>query len=211
MPESHRVELADLATGHRHNLTIREARRPMPLLVLLLALVATLTTPLAAQADLIILARHAEKAAPDGDPGLTAAGELRAQALARTLADVHLSAIITSQFVRTRRTAAPTGQAQGLEPLVIEAGRDIAAHAGLVARAVDQLPRGGAVLVVGHSNTLGPIVARLGGPKLADLRDDEYSTLLILVRGAGAPNLLRTRFGPPDPEGSGDSGMQRHD
>ncbi len=78
----------------------------------LLVLVALLLpAPGAAQATTIILARHAEKAAPSGDPELTPEGMRRAEALAQVVADVRLSAILTTHFRRTRLTAAPAGRA----------------------------------------------------------------------------------------------------
>jgi hypothetical protein len=53
---------------------------------------------------------------------------------------------------------------------------------------------------VGHSNTLGPIVAALGGPKLLDLCDGEFATLLVLeLPATGPPRLLRASYGAPDP------------
>ena len=173
-------------------------RSAMALLILLSAAPA----PGRAQASLVILARHAEKAAPTGDSPLTSAGQGRAQALAQTLADVHLAVVIVTQFQRTRLTAAPTALAQGITPLVVRAGPDFAAHAAAVAQAIDTLPTGSAVLVVGHSNTVGPIIAGLGGPSIPHLCDGEFSTLLILDRRpgmAGLVHLLRARFGAAEP------------
>jgi broad specificity phosphatase PhoE len=157
---------------------------------------------LEAQASLIILARHAEKTAPAGDPGLTAEGEVRAADLARALRDVRLAAVITTQYQRTRLTAAPAARAARLTPVVVPAGNDLAAHATAIARVVDALPAGSAVLVVGHSNTLGAIIAALGGPRVPDLCDEEYATLFTLARpgpGGGVPHLVRGRFGAPGP------------
>lgn len=159
---------------------------------------------LTAQARLIILVRHAEKAAPTGDPGLTTAGEARARDLAQALAEVHLTAIFTTQYRRTQLTAAPVAQAQRVSPTVLAATGELPADARVIAMALNTLPPGSAVLVVGHSNTLGPIIAALGGPVVADLCDAEYATLLILERppGGAGPRLLRTRFGAADPPGA---------
>jgi phosphohistidine phosphatase SixA len=44
----------------------------------------------------------------------------------------------------------------------------------------------GAVLVVGHSNTLPELVRLFGGQPGADIGDDEYDRLYQLIAGAGA-------------------------
>jgi len=168
-------------------------------LALLLLLALTGSLPLAAQADLVILVRHAEKAGETGDPELTPEGAARAEALVEVLEGTRLDAIITTQYRRTYLTAEPVARAQGRTPVVVSASGPVAAHARAVAEAVNRLPAGSAVLVVGHSNTLGHIVGALGGPALPDLCDAEFATVLILDRSGQTPRLLRARFGAPDP------------
>ena len=64
-------------------------------------------------------------------------------------------------------------------------------------------PAGDVVLVVGHSNTIAKIVGALGGPKIPDLCDSQYSTMFILeMNGGKSPRLIRATYGkedPPDP------------
>jgi broad specificity phosphatase PhoE len=164
---------------------------------LLPLLLATLPTPAAGQATTVILARHAEKAAPTGDPVLTPVGDQRAQDLARALADVRLAAVITTQYQRTRLTAAPVAQAAKLEVTIVPASAD---PAGVI-RALDGLPAGSTALVVGHSNTLAGIIAALGGPKVPDLCDGEHSTLFIVERPRGGKpvSLVRAKYGVAEP------------
>jgi broad specificity phosphatase PhoE len=142
-----------------------------------------------AQEPLVIVVRHAEKAAaPADDPALSAEGEARARALAAALADADVGAVVVTPRRRTAATAAPLAAARGLTPEVVPfgpAGADgVAAHARAVAAAARR-HRGGAVLVVGHSNTVPAIVAALGGPRLPDLCDAAYASL-FLVRPAPA-------------------------
>jgi broad specificity phosphatase PhoE len=170
--------------------------------VLALALAGAIAPVARAQASLVILARHAEKAAATGDPVLTAAGDIRAADLARALAGVHFAAVIATQYQRTRLTATPTADANHLTVTVVPAVADVKSGAAAVAKAINALPPGSAVLVVGHSNTLGAIIEALGGPPVADLCDAEYSTLLTLVRDTstgGAPQLIRSRYGAAGP------------
>ncbi len=160
----------------------------------------------AAERTVVYLVRHAEKAEePRRDPGLTAAGSRRADALAAVLAEAGLTGIITSQFTRTRATAAPVVRASGLEPVVIRyrAG-DFRTHGAAVAEAIRERFAGGIVLVVGHSDTVPAIVAALGGPAVERLCEPtEYASLFTLavdlVDGAPRASLARSWYGVPDP------------
>ena len=160
-------------------------------------LLLLLTTAAQAGPQTVILVRHAEKASePAGDPGLSAAGQARAQALAAALADAGVDTVLTTQFQRTRATAAPLLVARGLTPTVVEAAGDTAAHVAAVADAV----RGasGTVLVVGHSNTVPAIVAALGGPALPMLCESSYSPACVLQGLDATPRLQRWRYGGSD-------------
>ena len=175
---------------------------PQLLLALGIALAAG-ATRLHAQASLVILVRHAEKAAPSGDVDLSPQGEARARALAEHLAQVRLDAILVTQYRRTGQTAGPTATMTGIAPRIVPTAATVDAHARAVSRQLDALPPGSAALVVGHSNTLGAIITALGGPALPDLCDGEYATIFVLDRaGPAGPRLLRARFGPADPPGA---------
>ncbi len=151
----------------------------------------------------VILVKHAEKAvATDADPPLSPAGKARAHALARALAEARIDLIITSQYRRTRETAAPLAGERGLTPVVIGAGSDIDAHIRDVAAAVKARPPAKAILVVGHSNTSPAIIEALGGPRLPDFSEAEHATLFTLVLSdVGPPLLVRSSYGVPDPTG----------
>ena len=159
-----------------------------------------LASAAAAQPSMVVLVRHAEKAAaPAVDPALSEAGEIRARALAEVLADARIGSVITTQFQRTRATGAPVAAALGLTAITVPAAADAKAHVQAVADAVTARPKGEAVLVVGHSNTIPAIVHALGGPALPDLCESEYDQLFILSFDGGAsPRLVRARFGAPD-------------
>jgi broad specificity phosphatase PhoE len=162
----------------------------------------------AAPPTVVILVRHAEKAAqPAQDPPLTEAGAVRAQALLAVARDAGVSAIITTQFERTRTTAEPTATALHITPEVVQAG-SAAQHAKAVA---DQVLEhgGGTVLVVGHSNTIPAIVGALGAPRPRDLCDSEYDQLFVVVLGdTGPPRLIRSRYGAPNADDPACAAMQ---
>lgn len=164
--------------------------------VLLLSLFSASAT--LAQPSTVILVRHAERATePRADPLLTPEGQQRAQDLAAALASANVSSIITTHLQRTQLTAKPLGDAIGQSPIVVRAGGP--GHADSVAAAVMRRPAGEVVLVVGHSNTVPAIIAALGGPKMPDLCDGQYSNLYVLeLKPGSAARLIKAKYGLPD-------------
>jgi phosphohistidine phosphatase SixA len=152
-----------------------------------------------AEPEQIVLVRHAERSAePTADPALSPAGMARAQALAASLANAGVSAIITTQYRRSRETAQPLAESMHIAPQIVAARKgEGAAHVTEVAAAV-RAQVGGTVLVVGHSNTVIAIAAALGAPKLADLCETSYSHVLVLRPAKPVPQLLHLRYGAPD-------------
>ena len=144
----------------------------------------------------VIVVRHAEKAAePASNPGLSAAGVARAAALDSTLADAKVTAILVTPYRRNTETAAPIAARFGLTPIVvpITAQGGVTLHATTMAAKAREL--GGTVLIVGHSNTVGAVVEALGGPKVGNLPDSEYTLLWTVVVGEDGVRVVRSRFG----------------
>jgi broad specificity phosphatase PhoE len=149
----------------------------------------------------VIVVRHADKdTIPKTDPPLTAAGVARAKALAAALADAGVQAVITTELLRSRETARPLAEAQRLTPTTVPHGSDIAQHAQAVAAAVRKL-HGKTVLVVGHGETVGPIIQALGGPPIPEVCAYEYSNLytLVLDENDKAVRLIHSSYGAPTP------------
>lgn len=141
----------------------------------------------------MVAVRHAEKDSGD-DPGLTEAGHARAKALAETLAHAHVRAILVSPARRTKETAAPTAAHARVEPKVIpmEGGTD--AHVAALAKAV-KAEAGKTVLVVGHTNTIPPLLRALG-MNANDMGDKEYGELFVATLCPGEdPRLIKASFG----------------
>lgn len=171
--------------------------KPVSALSLVCLLAAAGAQPAAAMPDLVVLVRHAEKATePGNDPALSPAGAERAQALVKALAGLRVNAVITTQYRRTRETAAPLAQALGLQPQVIETRRgDMPGHLQAVADAVRA--QTGTVLVVGHSNTVTPLLAALGGPKLAELCETSFHHAFVLQPAAVPLRWAQLSYGAP--------------
>lgn len=143
----------------------------------------------------VFLVRHAEKADDHPrDPGLTAQGVARTEALARMLKDAGITHVWSSDLRRTRSTAGPAAQAAGVELQLYDPSGGEAEKALVDAL----LAAPGLHLVVGHSNTLPSLVRALGGDSRGEIADDEYDRLYIVtVGGDGSVASTLLRFGPP--------------
>jgi phosphohistidine phosphatase SixA len=196
--QSRRLELQEFA------MPITSCTRGVPARAALTGLIVSTTllgAPSAAWADppLVVLVRHADRGQePAGDPGLSPAGQARAQALGRSLAFAGIGAVITTQYRRTRETGDAVAQRLGLVPQVVAArpGEDAGVHIADVVAAVRKhaVP----VLVVGHGNTVPAVLAALGGPQLQDLCETSYGHVFVLAQGA-KPATLQLRYGEADP------------
>src|SRR5215468_862619 len=144
---------------------------------------------------LTVLVRHADRAtSPADDPPLTAAGMKRAEDLAAALHDTKFSAVIATDFIRTRDTARPVASALGIVPETVpRKGQPADQHIKAIEGAVHR-HAGGAVLVVNHSDTLPAIIAALGGPRIVPICDSIYDDLFMLVPIMGKMQFVHSRY-----------------
>jgi len=143
----------------------------------------------------VVAVRHAEKASGE-DPSLTDAGHARAKALAEALAHAHVQAILISPAKRTRETAAPTAAHAKVEPKVVPMDGGTDAHVAALVKAV-RAEAGKTVLVVGHTNTIPPLLRGLG-LTANDMGDKEYGELFVATLCPGEdPRLIKASFGDP--------------
>lgn len=148
--------------------------------------------PAARHAVVIYLVRHAEKASGGKDPELTEGGRERALTLARTLNDAGIDTIYSTDFKRTRETAAPHAERLGVEIRIYD-------WDALEALATDLQCAGGRHLVVGHSDTTPELVGLLGGESgpAVDERG-EYDRLYVVTVGPdGTVTTTLLRYGEP--------------
>jgi broad specificity phosphatase PhoE len=120
------------------------------------------------------------------DPDLSPAGHARAESLARLLKDAKITTIVTSEFKRTRQTAAPLAKALGIEPTEVSS-KDVAALVKKITAAK------GNVLVVGHSNSVPDTIAGLGVKETVKIDDQEFDNLFVVVGGT-PPTLVRLHY-----------------
>ena len=145
-----------------------------------------------------IIVRHAERAeTPADDPGLTTAGQTRANALVDVARKANVTAIITTQLLRTRNTAEPTAKALRITPEVVTTADT--RHAEKVVSAI-KAHAGQSVLVVGHSNTIPVILAALGVKDAPMICEMEYDKVFVVkIPASGAASVARSTYGAPTP------------
>lgn len=143
----------------------------------------------------VYLVRHAEKDSTSNpaDPTLSPVGEARAQALRQLLARRPFDALFTTDTKRTRATLAPLAAAAKLEPQVYKGNETTALAVRLRRDFV-----GKTVLVVGHSNTLLPLIESLGGtPPVETIGENEYEYLFtVRIVDGTLPTVTVDGYGP---------------
>jgi broad specificity phosphatase PhoE len=146
----------------------------------------------------VLVVRHAERAeTPAEDPGLTAAGQARASALVNVARKENVTAIITTQLLRTRNTAEPTAKSLRITPEVVSTTDP--RHVQQVASAV-RTHAGQTVLVVGHSNTIPAIIEALGAKDSAAICEMEYDKIFVVkIAADGAASVTRSTYGARTP------------
>ena len=178
---------------------MRSAARLLVAALALAACAPPVSSPDATRPTVFLLVRHAEKLG-GSDPGLTADGQARANALADVLADADVDLIVSSQFRRTRDTAAPLAARLGME---VETraldGNDAAGSSAAIALDLATTHAGQTILMVGHSNTIPHIASALTGIPMDDLDERDYDNLFVVIREGSSGQLIRSRFGATDP------------
>jgi broad specificity phosphatase PhoE len=153
----------------------------------------------------VILVRHGDRATePGNDPPLTAAGVARAGDLALMLRDAGIQAIITTQFRRTKETAAPLARQVKIVPEEVpdlgHSADEVAAHARAVARSILERHRGQTVLVVGHGHTVPAIIAALGAPRPPPICESVFDRLFVVtVPASGPATTVELHYGAASP------------
>jgi broad specificity phosphatase PhoE len=163
-------------------------------IVWLLTAAALVWPSLSFAQQLVFVVRHAERAdagmraaqtTASPDPPLSDAGRARADRLASMLSATAITAIYTTEFIRTQQTAAPLAAMLKVTPVTMSS-KDTAA---MVARVKADHPRD-VVLIVGHSNTVPDIVKALGG-SIVTVGDNEYDKIFVVVPATGVVTVIK--------------------
>ena len=162
---------------------------------ILAAAAAILVTHAATAQRAVFVVRHAEKQMDSNDVAvpLSEAGRARATRLAALLKNAGVTAIYSTDFVRTLETAEPLAHALKITVRKYSAtGSDDKPDLAPLARRLKTEHVRDIVLVVGHSNTVPPLLKALGCVEDIEIPAAQYDDLFAVVpRGGGPPTLLR--------------------
>ncbi|MEP7266687.1 MAG: phosphoglycerate mutase family protein [Saprospiraceae bacterium] len=131
----------------------------------------------------IFIVRHAEKIDDSRDPDLSETGQLRAQKLAKILADKSIQEIFSTDYKRTRQTANPLAQLNGITIQIYKPDTlDL-----FVKRIVKSEKN---VLVVGHSNSTLSLLDAMGlAHTIKKIDETDYSNLFIVRLKGSRPKM----------------------
>ncbi|HEX7720778.1 MAG TPA: phosphoglycerate mutase family protein [Pyrinomonadaceae bacterium] len=143
----------------------------------------------------IILIRHAEKIIDPNNPDvdLSAAGQARAQEIARVFGDAGINAIYATQYKRTQETVKPLSDKTGAPVTIVNSK----GTADLLAQIRAQ-HSGQTIFIAGHNNTVPEIIEALGGPKYPTIPETEYDNLYVVtVYRTGKAKVVKMKYGSP--------------
>ena len=151
----------------------------------------------------IFLIRHAEKEdEPRQDPPLKPEGVARSQELVRMLSGAGVKTIVTSQFLRTKKTAEPLATKLGLTATAISLKlnpsnpREIAEES--TKEVVDKIldKPGENALVIGHSNSIPDVIKMLGGDVVPVIDEKKFNDLFVVtVYAKGKAKVAHLKYG----------------
>ena len=135
-----------------------------------------LIAPVVAQKKTVILVRHAEKVDSSQDPELSAEGKQRAERLAEVMKKYKPGAIYSTDYKRTRDTAAPIAARRKYQIQVYDARKPQELVDAIMKSKTKRF------LVVGHSNTIPGLANLLVKKELFKNLDDAEHGAIWIVR-----------------------------
>lgn len=188
-------------TAERQRRRRRRRKRRLTAAVLFLISATIIVWFLESQATTtLIITRHAEAVKLGGsDPGLSPAGQRRANVLARTMRTINVDSGIDGIFVaptkRSRDTAVPLAMRSDAPVQEVDDPADVD---GIVQQVLTDY-KGDVVLVVTDAEYVKPLVrAMKGSRKVQPIAEDEHDNLYIVTRPwFGKVETIRLKYGAP--------------
>ena len=163
----------------------------MKKIILLLALLSCIEL-LATAPYSVYLIRHTEKDLTHQDtknPPLTACGVKRAQSLVTLFKDIDLTAVYSTNYIRTIASATPTAESKGLTISVYDPY-----NLNAMLSTAQQLKSD--ILIVGHNSTTNVLAGKLAGIELPIIPETEYDRLyqVTVFNGEAKLQLMHQVF-----------------
>jgi broad specificity phosphatase PhoE len=181
-----------LLAAHCRVSGMRRARLPIAF-----AITAILAAQLAVAQRAVFVVRHAEKQIESNEATvpLSEAGRARAKKLAAVLKNAGVTAIYSTDTVRTLGTAEPLAQALKITVRKYSsAGPDGETDLRPLAERLKFEHARDVVLVVGHGDTVSPLLMALGCTEKIEIPSGQYDDLFAVVPGARGATLLRLTY-----------------
>lgn len=140
----------------------------------------------------VILSRHAETTGVGSDPNLSTAGQERAAELDRVLHNTAIKAVYSTNFNRTKETAAAIATSNSVTTQIYDANK-LSQFADLILNQYHNQ----VVYVAGHSNTTNVLLNQLiGSNKYGTIPDSEFDNLYIVsVSAKGNASVVHLKYG----------------
>ena len=140
----------------------------------------------------IYLIRHAEKVLTDKndrDPELTQCGHDRAKEIASFLGELKFSSVYSTDFKRTRSTARPLSDSQGLETIIYN-HREMEEFVEVLRAKKED------AVVFGHSNSTANLAGLLVGKDIPEIDHGEYNLIfqVVVCEDQARLHILRSSF-----------------
>ncbi len=147
-----------------------------------------------------LVLRHAERP-PGNDPPLSPLGQERAQKLVQVAAEAGVTAIYTTQFIRTQQTAKPLADLLSLDVNIFNITGNLQQYADDLVDHILSEHRGEVVLIVSHSHTVPLIVEALGTSPIPEIPGNKYDNLFIVTipRWVGPTKIVKAEYGEDSP------------
>ena len=139
--------------------------------------------------------------APGNDPPLSPLGQERAQKLVQVAAEAGVTAIYTTQFIRTQQTAKPLADLLSLDVNIFNITGNLQQYADDLVDHILSEHRGEVVLIVSHSHTVPLIVEALGTSPIPEIPGNKYDNLFIVTipRWVGPTKIVKAEYGEDSP------------
>lgn len=139
------------------------------------------------------IVRHAEKADSSKDPVLSDAGNERAAALEKYLADKKIDTVFTTSYKRSIQTGGPT--ALKLNIPLVQLNQGPLTELDKLTTRLKNIKGNKNLLLVGHTNTVPAIVLALSGKTIAGIPETAYNNMYIVTIKGKKKVLVHTTYG----------------